>query len=213
MMLSIRDRWLVAMLPAIATSVFYIYGSAKTAQSRCDAVRAELQKEQAKPVDFRVFKALGEDYEKNQDAAANARGGALAPGRVEAPRIGSASEDRSDVLRAISNVLKAHGMIQIRSEKEEAGKGAAMPKPMSDAWQPYAEKFHAPAPELWRFELRGAYPQMLSACEELAHSAAFVVPLSITMEPAVKSDAKATDIEKISLARPGDLRWVLTLWL
>lgn len=213
MTISIRDRWLVAVLPAIATAVFYIYGPAKTAQSRCDAVRAELQKEQAKPVDFRVFKALGEDYEKNQDTSAGIRADAPESNSVQAPRIGSVAEDRSDALRTISTVLKAHGLIQIKSEKEEAGTSTTMPKPISTVWNPYAEKFHAPAPELWRFELRGAYPQMQSACEELARSAAFVVPLSITMEPAVKSDVKSTDIEKITTARPGDLRWVLTLWL
>lgn len=211
MALSVRDCWLIAALPSIITSAFYIYGPVRTAETKAKTVAVELEKERAKPVDFRQFKVLGEEYAANQDAVAAAREEATAVSGAATMQLGSATEDRSGALHVVSAALQAHGLLQIKSQRIEAGGDAALPERVQNVWKPYAEKVHAVPPQCWQIEIQGSYPHIVSACEELAHSPAFIVPLSITMEAPQKRgpDGKET----LHPVRPGDLKWVLTLWL
>ena len=211
MALSVRDCWLVAALPGILTSAAYIYGPARTAETKAKIVNIEMEKERAKPVDFKQFKTLGEEYETNQDAVASAREEANSVSGAATLQLGSATEDRSVALHTVSSALQAHGLLQIKSQRVEGGADSVLPERIQNVWKPYAAKVHAVPPQCWRVEIQGSYPHVVSACEELAHSLVFIVPLSITMEAPQSRDASEKD--KLQPVRPGDLKWVLTLWL
>ena len=185
------NRWLAALIPAVLTASIYIYGPSASAQAKLVSARTDLKKEQASAVDPRSIRVLSAELLKNQAGIARAKSEAAAPAGERSAKFAPAAEDRSGVLRAVTALLDANKLIQIKSEKLVQNTEAALSKRTLDAWRPYAERFHAPAPQIWKFELRGGYPQMLNVCEELSRSPEFIVPLSVTMEPSDASGTKA----------------------
>ncbi len=203
MTLSARDRWLLALLPAVVTAAIYIYGPCATERARVTKALSELQAEHDKPFDRRKLSALRADLEQDQTALEGAKQRLSVLSAAPEQRIGPAAEDRSETMRALSAILDARGLVLVKSEKLESDVEPALGKKFLDAWKIYAEKTHVPAPQVWRVELRGSYPRVQQACEELARAPQFIVPLSVVMERLPKDNA----------GNGGGLKWTLTLWL
>ncbi|HLX61099.1 MAG TPA: hypothetical protein VKX17_07430 [Planctomycetota bacterium] len=241
MTLSSRDRWLLALLPAVLTASIYIYGPGATQRARMVKAQGELQAAQEKPFDRGALSAVRSDMQQNRAAFDNAKKRLAALSAAPAQRLGPESEDRSATLRALTAILEARGLVLVKSEKLPIDAESALGRKTLDAWKAYAEKTHAPAPQIWRVELRGSYPHMQQACEELARAPQFIVPLSVTMEMPVQEGttpaetfvnvprsthsaaafahrdpttfAPASSNTTSTNAKIGGLIWTLTLWL
>lgn len=193
MKMSARDKWLLAILPAILTAILYVFGKGWISEKALKDARLQSEKARAAMLQPAVLagkmKVLGELNDKLSDQ------------RDLAAKLGESAKsvqlkpsgNRTETLKKISEMLNAKNLSLLNSARLAEG---ALKDSKHSA---LAEQIGLPVPELWRMEIAGSYRNMLEAIDAMGASDSFIVPLSIGMEP-LNEDA-------------GTQRWSLTLWI
>ena len=194
MKLNERDRWLLAVLPAIVTAMYYIWSPGKRASQEHKAAEAQYQsalQTQLRPEALTAnIKKLSDAEDKlnvQQDLAAKLKEAAK-------PTAVLPNVNRTEALQKVASILdhKQLGLLKRRRianpEREDAADSAVK----------LAGQLNLPAPEYWQFELTGRYSDMQDALEAMDKCGTFVVPIGIGME---------------ALDDAGTQKWTLTLWI
>lgn len=188
MKLSVREQWMLAVLPAVLTGVFYFGLSASPAATEREKLRKQIASQGPLSVRLdQVRRAQEERAEISRAIAAQARADAM-PGTTF---------DRNRALQFVSQIAQSRGLTLISSAPDSAAK---LPPSLQEAAAAATTPGGAAPTTLWRIELQGPYGSMLEMLEGLRTADTFIVPLSVTMQTPGKDQRKP-------------LSWVLTLWL
>lgn len=194
MKLNDRDRWLIAVLPAIVTAMYYVWSPGKRVDQEHKSAEAQLQAAQQskiKPEELSVsFKKLSDAEDRlhvQQDLSAKLKEAAKPTSAL--PKV-----NRTEALQKVAGILekKQLGLLKRKRianpEHEDA----------SDSAVRLAAQLNLPAPEYWQFELSGRYQDMQEALDAMDKCGTFVVPIGIGME---------------AFDDGGNQKWTLTLWI
>jgi hypothetical protein len=102
--------------------------------------------------------------------------------------------DRNSAMQQVSLLCAAH---ELSLDKSALETGAQLSPALKDAAPALASG--GLAPQVWRIELSGAYPNVVKLLEGLQKSKPLIVPLNLTMQTGKTERQPAS--------------WVLTLWL
>jgi hypothetical protein len=227
MNLSTRDKWLLAILPAILTVMAYFFLQAGPAQRNLAAALAQLDKERAAPTSARALATAGAERDRVEDALLAAREKAHQLSTAQPTGVHLPAEERGQALRTISDAMSAQGLFLVQSERVLTDEAPPLLKRTMEALDKLPTVRKVPAPQLWKFEVWGSYPDFATLCERLAKSDEFVVPLSMSMAPIPKDAESPKDAQSIGPGRNsvrdrareaaaqagGVFKWTLAVWL
>jgi hypothetical protein len=192
-----RDKWLLALIPAMLTAIFYVFSSGRTAQRAITDLQAQLAKEADTPAPNvagkqKALMALNERLAREKQHAA-----ALKSAIAQLPGLDATTATRrTNVLQRVHELFSEKKLLLVKSVKlEHSSKG--VPSQTEALAKRLTEQAGAPHAEFYQFELNGDYPKMLDTLQALDRSGLFIVPVSISMEP----------------LKEGGLRWLLTVWI
>ena len=221
MNLTTRDKWILAVLPAIVTGLFYMYGQGGAAQRRLTQARAELEKERAEPVNVKALAAVATESDRVQDALAAARETSARLTAANPARLAVPAEERGEALRTISNSISAQGLFLMNSTRVPGTENPATIRQLLNAWSQLPPVYKVPSVQVWKLEVWGSYTHFARLCDDLAASQKFIVPLSVTMEPLPQKNERDTPAAatprdaalQSALQSGGIFKWTVTLWL
>lgn len=196
-----RDRWLMAVIPAVFTMGIYLWGWGRPASRALDDARAKMvesDKSAPRMSDLLTKQKSVEDF---SDKLADEKERALHITQNFMPN----ADARAKAINGLSSILTAKGLTLVKSAPNASG---SKKEAITDVEQ-LCKKQHIPAPQFWQVEMIGSYQQMLDTLQMLSHSTDFIIPIVIEMNahPAVGRE-KAPD-----LTDDPDKRWALTLWI
>jgi hypothetical protein len=194
-----RDKWLMALIPALLTGVVYILFSGQAAGNALTAARAgEKSAEAAVPAPS-ALAAVQKALKAASDSLVLEKLRAAKLLAAKPPQAVAEVEQGTGTLRLLSQVVAEHKLSLIKSEKLTDGKTKGVPESVLTLSKTMAERGTRPQPEFWLLKIRGSYQNMVAALQSLDQATLFIVPISVGMElPAVPG---------------GELEWSLTLWI
>jgi len=192
-----RDRWLMAVIPAILTLGLYLWVSGRPAGRALDDARAKLAGSDKSVPKMSELLAKQKIVEDLSDKLSDEKERSLHIAQSLSP----GANDRAKAINGLSNMLTAKGLTLVKSAPNV---GASMKYATTDI-ELLCKKQHMPAPQFWHVEMIGSYKQMLDTLQMISHSPDFIVPIGIEMNA---GQEKATD-----LSDDPDKRWALTLWI
>ena len=186
---SIREKWLLAVLPALLTVIigwglFYHPTDLENLRKRVES-QGPLSAKQGL-----VTRAQVESLTVKKSITA----------RRDALAAETTVFDRNRAMEAVSELCAVHGLSLNATKLETSGK---LPQALQEAIPAITHSLAATPPQVWRIELSGTYGNVEKLLAGLQQSQPLIVPLSVSM------DTRLQDKEK----RRQPLKWVLTLWL
>jgi hypothetical protein len=196
MRLNARDQWLCAVLPAVITVGIYLVVAVRQDRHVLAPLRKQLR---ALGITANSLQTLEQVQAENRRLEAELR--ALSPdGKAPDPadRTGDAdpAAAQTPALRQVTRLCEAGGITLLASAPDP---DCRLPEMLQQALRPAAGSGHPPVPQIWRLELRGPYPAMVTLIESLPRGEPRVVPVGITMRP------RTDDAQSIG--------WILTIWI
>jgi len=180
-----RDRWLAATLPALLTLLIGWLAFIRPASNENAKILQRVESQG--PLEAR--KALVTRAQADREVLEKS---------IAAKRGNSASDesvfDRNWAMQQISLLCGVHGLSLEKSAPDPA---AQLSPALKDALPAFSAR--GTAPQVWRLEFSGAYPNVVKLLDGLQQAKPLVVPLNLSMQTG-KSER-----------RPAS--WVLTLWL
>jgi hypothetical protein len=180
-----RDRWVAAALPAMLTLLVGWLFFLRPAVREAALMRQRVENLGA----LAARQALVPQAQAEQAGLGQA---------LEAKRAASGEEesvfDRNHAMQLISRLCAAHGL---RLDHTGPEPGAQLPAAFKEALPAFDGS--GTTPQVWRIEVRGAYPGILKLLGSLREVEPLIVPLGISMRAGKTERTPAS--------------WVLTFWL
>lgn len=188
---SVRDRWILAFLPGLFLLIGYQYGVAGPMSKNLAALRES---------------AAGADPKKAmQDLNAAVRESERAEDELEAEKktvVQNESifpeewkdSDRTRTLQELSQMFEDSKVLMLNSNLTDHSVEGAL----QELAKGLKDRYGAPDPQLWKFELTGSYTKFTDLLKRLGASKRFIVPVSVDMK--VEDDSS-------------ELTWTVTLWI
>jgi hypothetical protein len=193
-MKSARDRWLVALMPALFLVCWYVWAKATPAERELKALRESAANRTVNPGVDELLKMQQEmDGIERQLTEEHARE-AGASDRARATPQALPSPDRTRTLQALSALCESEGAMLVASTRDQSGK---LPASLAEAGKKLYARHPGTEPEIWTLDVNADYASAVRLLEKMAATEHFVVPLGVTMRP--KED--------------GSINWVFTLWI
>lgn len=203
MKLTPRDRWILALLPAIALVIGYQYVKVNPMRRTLTALREQAaQVPQGNPQsNFQKALAESELVEKQLDAERE-RQKSFARKTAGVPREWR-QPDRARTLQELTRLCEESGVTLLASSLrggDGAGgaQNAGLPPPLFDLARTLKDKHGMPEPQLWKFEISASYARVAALLKRFAASDRFVLPVQMDM--------------KIENDDP-ELKWTVLLWI
>ena len=185
MKLTSRDRWLLAILPALLAAIVYIFAVNRPQGDALRDLGDRLAASRAQAVPAERIQAQRAELRQVRGAVASKRSG-IAAGRPADPRRYGTPADRPASLAALSGLLETRqvvvaGMAKLADADAKAtGAHGALPARAA------AEK--ETQPELWKLDLVCEYSQILDVLRAIPQLAPVIVPMRLSMD-AAESDS------------------------
>jgi hypothetical protein len=198
--LSGRDRWLLAVLPALAVLVGYVFVFERPRSNEVGAFQAQVEAAKRQAVSGETMRAEREELEQLRTKVAARRASTTAAAQAEkiklAPRRWNSPAERPAALAALSRLLESHNVAAASTTRlvEAAGKSVTDPKLKNWLLQTGATD-RDQQPETWKVELVGDYGRIMEVLEAMPGLDRVVVPWELSMEPA----ADGTPLRRWSL--------------
>jgi hypothetical protein len=187
--LSNRDRWLLAILPALVVLIVYVFAFERPrANELCDlSAKVEAAKRQA--VSGETVRAQHDELEQLRAKVVSLRASATVTAQTEknrlAPRRWNNPAERPAALAALSRLLESHNVAMAGTTRlvDATGKAGTEAK-LKDWLLATGSTDKSIQPETWKVELIGDYGRILEVLEAMPELDRVVVPWQLSMEPA-----------------------------
>jgi len=187
MKLSMREKWMAALVPAIITGLIYQRFYQSPAQTDIEGLQKQIQSQG--PLTARV--AASRDAE-----AEHGRLERLLAAKRKPETSGRASFNRTAALQQISKLCETGGLTLLSSSPQATAK---LPPSIEQVQGILVRPDEPFPPQVWRLELQSSYTGMIDLLDGIARAPLLVIPLNVGMQP----DPDET--------RP--LVWTLTVWM
>jgi hypothetical protein len=185
--MSIRDKWLAAVLPALVTLlagwIFFLRPASRELAGLRQRVENQgpLSARQTLLLSARTERLNLEKMIAIKRAAAAGEAGAF---------------DRNGAMQQVSRLCAAHNLSLNAAAPEPGGK---LPRALQEAAAALSRMEDGVPPQVWRIELDGSYPGVVRLLEALGKTKPLIVPLNLSME-AGKNERNPA-------------KWTISLWL
>jgi hypothetical protein len=199
MKLTPRDRWILALVPAIALAIGYQYVKANPMRRTLTTLREQASQRPAgnPQADFQKALAESEQIEKQLDSE-RARKKAFANKAVGVPQ-DWCQPDRARTLHELTRLCEESGVILLASSLRGGdGNNSGLPAPLHDLAKTLKEKHGMPDPQLWKFEISAPYARVAAMLKRFAASDRFILPVQMDMK--IENDNS-------------ELKWTVLLWI
>lgn len=187
-----RDRWIMAILPGLFLFIVYQYGFSGPMAKTIAALRESAPADQAGKSTQDLNTAL-RDAERAEDEL-EAEKKVVTQNEAIFPEEWKDS-DRTRTLQELSQLFEESGVLMLNSSLQ---RDRSIEGPLQDLAKGLKDRYGAPDPQLWRFELSGTYTKISALLKRLGSSKRFIVPLNVDMK--VEDDS-------------ANLTWTVTLWI
>lgn len=195
-----RDRWILALLPAIVLVLGYQYMKANPLTISINTLRAQLKEapQGGSPAEFQKAVAEADEIEKKlefererQKSFATRTPGVPADWR---------QADRARTLQELTRLCEASGVTLLASTLSGGsdGGGGSLPAPLNELAKVLKEKHGMPEAQLWKFEISAPYARVAALLKRFSASDRFILPVQLDM--------------KIENDDP-ELKWTVLLWI
>jgi hypothetical protein len=191
-----RDKWILAILPAVLTVVIYVWTYGRGLQVSVNRLMQQTRAaEAARPSRETIATAQATLQHLRAEAAAKALPAVKVPPAVPAVQFAPPATG----LQIITQILSRNHILVVAAQTANKSAGVSWPNEASDLPKRIAERRNGAAPVLWSVDMIGSYEQIRQALEEIAASDMCVIPQDIAME---------------TLAPEASARhWTLWIWL
>jgi hypothetical protein len=191
-----REKWILAILPAVLTVVIYVWTYGRELQVSVNRLIQQTRAaEAARPSRETIATAQATLQHLRADAATRTLPVVEVP--PTAPALQFAPPTTG--LQTITHILSRNHILVVSTQTANKSAGVSWPGEASDLSKRIAERRNGTAPVLWSVDMIGSYEQIRQALEEIAASDLCVIPQDITMET-LAPDAAAR-------------HWTLWIWL
>lgn len=192
MKLSPRDRWIVAIFPALCALIAYEWGVATPLERELKTLRESAGAADPAKTAQDLTVALRDVHKIETELESEKKNDSLH--EAVFPEEWK-DTDRTRTLQELSQVFEESGVLMLGSslQKDRATDGA-----LQELAKGLKERYGAPDPQLWRFELSGTYSRISELLKRLGQSKRFIVPVNVDMK--VENDS-------------ADLTWTVILWI
>ncbi len=187
--LSNRDRWLLAILPALVVLIGYVFLFERPRANELRDLQVKIEAAQRQAVSGETVRAQHEELEQLRAKVASLRASATAAAQAEktrlAPRRWNNPAERPAALAAFSRLLEDNSVAAASTTRlvDPTGKAGTDPK-LKDWLLATGATDRNLQPETWKVELVGDYSRILEVLEALPGLDRVVVPWQLSMEPA-----------------------------
>lgn len=181
MKVSEREKYMIAVMPAIFVAVAYVWWVKPAVDSRLETAKKQYEAianspklmEGARASD-KLRDALDAATEKNREVAQ--RLAAVEKRWCNVPQ-------RAATIKAVSALFAKAQLSLEKSLAEKNEEGASKISPGLRQLSRNMRELGGAEPELWRFEVRGAWSGLVAAIDGLADLEHFALPVAISTEP------------------------------
>lgn len=189
MKLSLREKWMAALLPAIVTGLIYQFGWMRTAKTDADGLRKQIQTQGPLAARTAALQHENSEHGRLERLLATRRQPPTGPGQLP-------DFNRTAALQQISKLCEAGGLTLLASSPDNGGK---LPPSVEQVAKFLVRPGDPAAPQVWRLDLQSSYAGMVELLDGLSEAPQLIVPLGVTMQP----NADETQ----------PLIWSLTVWM
>lgn len=190
-----RDRWILALLPAIVLVISYQYLKANPMTVTLNGLRSQAKEtpKGATPADFQKAVNEADEIEKKLDAERERQKtfATQTPGVPAEWR----QDDRARTLQELTRLCEESGVTLLSTSLHG---GNSLPAPLGDLSKMLKDKHGMPEAQLWKFELTAPYARVAALLKRFSASDRFILPVQLDM--------------KIENDDP-ELKWTVLLWI
>ncbi len=187
--LSNRDRWLLAILPALVVLIGYVFLFERPRANELRDLQVKIEAAQRQAVSVETVRAQHDEQEQLRAKLASLRASVTATAQAEktrlAPRRWNNPAERPAALAAFSRLLESHSVAAASTTRlaDTTGKTGTDAK-LKDWLLATGATDRNLQPETWKVELVGNYSRILEVLEAMPGLDRVVVPWQLSMEPA-----------------------------
>jgi hypothetical protein len=187
--LSNRDRWLLAILPALVVLIGYVFLFERPRANELRDLQVKIEAAQRPAISGETVRVKRDEREQLRATVESLRASTTATAQAEktrlAPRRWSSPAERPAALAALSRLLEDNSIAAASTTRlvDPTGKAGTDPK-LKDWLLATGVTEKSIQPETWKVELVGDYSRILEVLEALPGLDRVVVPWQLSMEPA-----------------------------